>query len=231
MPRNTVRQRMAEPADLADLRADHDRAARLSAAMKLDAHLRRGHAAAGRAYVAGLLRHGRLDDALDLGRELAELAARWPDEAYPRQCAAEVCLALIQACCAAGDIETAHEIAETVAHFAFGHGDHPELQAILAEGGLTLLCAYADRHRVEEARAVHVSLRNLAEAGTAGAVLLLRRVQGSARLAQLEAAHGAADRARTLHAELEHLARVHGHMPELREAVHAADRAISAHPA
>ena len=64
------------------------------------------------------------------------------------------------------------------------------------------------------------------EQGIAG-----RRVQGSVRLVQLEAAHGAADRATALHGELEHLARMHGHLPELREAAGAATLALKAQPA
>lgn len=223
--------RTAEPDRLADLRADYDRAQRLATAMKLDANLRRGQAASARSYLAGLLEHGRLDDALDLGRELAELAARFPDEAFPRQCAAESCLALVQAHARAGDVETAHQIVETIAHFAFGHAGHAELQAILADAGLCLLHAYAERRMLEEARAVHVSLRNLAEAGTAGAILLLRRVQGSVRLVQLEAAAGAVDHARALQRELEQLALLHHHLPELGHAAEAAGRALAARPA
>lgn len=191
-----------EPTALGAARADYDRARALAKGVAYDPTLRRGAAHASLAFFHALLNHDRIYDALDLAREMVEDAERVPSEAFPRHCAVEACLALVGRFARGDALDLAHEIAETIAHFAFSHARHGELQIMLADAGLLLVDGYAARGAVEEARAVTLSLRALSEAGTAGSALFQRRIRAVMRLLALEIAQGAAEQADALRREL-----------------------------
>lgn len=211
-----------EPARLAFARADFERASAIAATLRLDAGLRRGKVQAMRAYLQALLAEGYRDDALSLAGELVALAGLYPDEAFPRQCAAEACLALARAYAApgaAGGLETAHQLVESLAHAAYAFPRHRELQGLLAEGGLALLEAYAARDDLPAAQALHGALRELAGWSGAGVAVLLPLAAATARLLRLEIGMGCHARARTLLGEATALLERHAHLPELGTAL------------
>ncbi|QJE74638.1 hypothetical protein HHL28_17630 [Aerophototrophica crusticola] len=207
-----------EPVRLAHARADYERAAAIADPLKLDAGLRRGKVQAMRAYVQALLEEGYRDDALSLAREMVALAGLYEDEAFSRQCAAECCHALARAYADLGTgegLETAHQLVETLAHFAHAFPGHRELQVLLAAGGLLLLEAYADGRDLPATQALHGALRDLAGWSGAGVAVLLPLAAATARLLRLELAVGCHARARTLLREAAALLERHAHLPEL----------------
>lgn len=207
-----------EPARLALVRADFERAAAISDALRLDPGLRRDKAMAMRAYFKALLAEGQRDDALALAQEMLAIAGLHPGEALPRQCAAEACVALARTYAAAGrpdGLELAHQLVEALAHLAHGHPRHRELQGLLADGGLLLLEAYADRGDLPAAQALRGALRDLSGWSQAGPAVLLPLAAGTLRLLRLEIAMGCHARARALLREAEALLERHAHLPEL----------------
>jgi len=213
---------------LAHAQADFERCDSIATAWKLDSGLRREQFRAALTYVHALLANGFRYEAEDLTRTLVRRAGIHRREEYPRQCAAEACLAVIAHHTRTGELETAHRLAEDIAAFAAGFPRQTLLQPVLARAGLHLLQAYGERCDLDHARAVHAALADLAAQGTAGADLLLCHVRASILLIRLERDHGDPAAAARLHQQIQHLAGSRRDLPQLHAAAAESLRLLAA---